>query len=459
MPAEIPSDELDALLEIIKRKYNGASIGELVGNPDLGLPKRTLQRRLDRLVKDKKIAPQGEGRARRYRAIFQEWPREPSIVLREEPETDGLSTAAREIRTYIRQPLAKREPVIYRGEFLDAYQPNGTFYLPERLRDELRRIGQVGMGALPAGTHVRQVIGRLLIDLSWNSSRLEGNTYTLLETQRLLELGEDADGRGTEEAQMILNHKAAIEMLVEDAGDIGFNRYTICNLHAVLADNLIRDGALGTVRSIPVGIGGTVYHPLAVPQQIEQRFDEILRKADAIRDPLEQAFFAMVHLPYLQPFEDVNKRVSRLAANIPLIRRNLCPLSFVEVKREDYIGAILGVYELNRVEYLCEVFADAYRRSCLRYARVRQEVGDPDPFRLRHRMAIARVVREVVQGAMDQRQALKWIAMEAEKEVPVAERAQFGGEVEQSLLNLHEGSIARFRLRPAEFAEWRKSWR
>jgi Fic family protein len=459
MPLEVPSDELDTLLEIIKRRYNGASIGELVGNPELGLPKRTLQRRLDRLVKDKKIAPQGEGRARRYRAIFQEWPREPSIVLREEPETDGLSTAAREIRTYIRQPLAKREPVIYRGEFLDAYQPNRTFYLPERLRDELGRIGQVGMEALPAGTHVRQVMGRLLIDLSWNSSRLEGNTYTLLETQRLLELGEDADGRGTEEAQMILNHKAAIEMLAEDAGDIGFNRYTICNLHAVLADNLIRDGALGAVRSIPVGIGGTVYHPLAVPQQIDQRFDEILRKADAIRDPLEQAFFAMVHLPYLQPFEDVNKRVSRLAANIPLIRRNLCPLSFVEVKREDYIGAILGVYELNRVEYLCEVFADAYRRSCLRYARVRQEVGDPDPFRLRHRMAIARVVREVVQGAMGQRQALKWIAMEAEKEMPVAERSQFGGEVEQSLLNLHEGSIARFRLRPAEFAEWRKNWR
>ncbi|MCW1887264.1 Fic family protein [Luteolibacter flavescens] len=379
-----------------------------------------------------------------------------SIIREDSPE---LNDAVWQIRGLVRKPLTERRPVGYRSEFLDAYEPNRTFYLPERLREELGRIGQVGMENLPAGTHIRQVVDRLLIDLSWNSSRLEGNTYTLLETQRLLELGEDADGRATEEAQMILNHKAAIEMLIEDAGEIGFNRYTICNLHAVLADNLIRDGALGRVRSCPVGISGTVFHPLGVPQQIEQRFDDILMKADAIRNPLEQAFFVMVHLPYLQPFEDVNKRVSRLAANIPLIRSNLCPLSFVEVKREDYISATLGVYELNRVEYLCDVFAEAYRQSCLRYARVRQEVGEPDPFRMRHRAAIARVVREVVQAAMDQKQALKWIAVEAEKEMPEAERAQFIGEIEQGLLNLHEGNIARYRLRPAEFAGWQENWR
>lgn len=468
MPLQIPTAELDALLAIIRRRYNGASISELLRIQELGLSKRTLQRRLDCLVEEGKIVPQGEGRARRYRATWdrpaQEEPEDPLLTglrLREEPPEYGWpSSAGREIRDIIRQPLAKRTPVNYRGEFLDAYEPNRTYYLPERLREELGRIGQVGMEHLPAGTHVRQVMGRLLIDLSWNSSRLEGNTYTLLETQRLLELGEDAEGRATEEAQMILNHKAAIEMLAEDAGEIGFNRYTICNLHAVLADNLMRDQkALGRVRSCPVGISGTVYHPLAVPQQIEQRFDQILEKAEAIRNPLEQAFFAMVHLPYLQPFEDVNKRVSRLAANIPLIRHNLCPLSFVEVQRDDYIGAVLGVYELNRVEYLRDVFARAYRQSCARYAVVRQEIGEPDPFRLRHRTAIARVVREVVQGAMNQRQALKWIAVEAEKEMPAADCARFVEEVELGLLSLHEGNIARYRLRPAEFAGWRENWR
>ena len=103
------------------------------------------------------------------------------------------------------------------------------------------------------------------------------------------------------------------------------------------------------MRAIPVGIAKTVYHPLAVPQLIEECFQHILDTAAAIADPFEQSFFAMVHLPYLQPFEDVNKRVSRLAANIPLIRHNLCPLSFVDVPERAYIDGILGVYELNRI--------------------------------------------------------------------------------------------------------------
>jgi Fic family protein len=90
----------------------------------------------------------------------------------------------------------------------------------------------------PAGTHARQIIDRLLIDLSWNSSRLEGNTYSLLETERLLELGKSAEGKTARDSQMILNHKGAIELLVNNAEQIGFNRYTILNLHALLADKL-----------------------------------------------------------------------------------------------------------------------------------------------------------------------------------------------------------------------------
>src|SRR5207244_5625048 len=96
-------------------------------------------------------------------------------------------------------------------------------------------------------------------------------------------------------------------------------RYTLLNLHALLSDNLLADPqACGRLRVRPVRIGGTVYYPLEVPQLIEECFQQILDTAAAITDPFEQAFFAMVHLPYLQPFEDVNKRVSRLAANLPV---------------------------------------------------------------------------------------------------------------------------------------------
>ena len=182
-----------------------------------------------------------------------------------------------------------------------------------------------------------------------------------METQRLLELGELADGKGTLEAQMILNHKAAIEMLADQAEEIDFNSYTVLSLHALLSDNLMHDpSSCGRVRFRPVGISGTVFHPLEVPQRIEEYFQTILSKAAAIEDPFEAAFFAMVHLPYLQAFEDVNKRVSRLAANIPLIRHNLCPLSFVDVEADDYLNGLIGVYELKRVEYLRDVFVWAY---------------------------------------------------------------------------------------------------
>src|SRR5690606_6697976 len=102
-----------------------------------------------------------------------------------------------------------------------------------------------------------------------------------------------------------------------------------------------------------------------------------------------------------QPFEDVNKRVSRLAANIPLIQHNLCPLSFVDVATQTYISAMLGIYELNRVELLRDVFVWAYKRSCARYSAVRQSLGEPDPFRIRYRSAISDTVTQVVHQGLD----------------------------------------------------------
>ena len=172
---------------------------------------------------------------------------------------------------------------------------------------------------------------------TWNSSRLEGNTYSLLDTQRLIELGEAAEGSDARETQMILNHKAAIELLVARAEHVGFDRYTVLNLHALLAENLIADsGAWGRLRSAGGDIGGSSYHRIEVPQIIEECCQQILDKAPAIPDPFEQAFFVLVQLPYLRPFLNVNKRVSRLAANLPLVRGNLCPLSFVDMPTKAY---------------------------------------------------------------------------------------------------------------------------
>jgi hypothetical protein len=147
-----------------------------------------------------------------------------------------------------------------------------------------------------------------------------------------------------------------------------------------------------------------------------------------------------------------------MAANIPLVKRNLCPLSFVDVPQSDYVSAIMGVYELNRVDYLRDVFVWAYERSCARYSAVRQSLGEPDAFRLKYRTQIGQVVAQVVRDRMGKRAATQWIQRHAASMVPEPDRARFVEVAETELTSLHEGNIARYRLRPSEFANWKQIW-
>ena len=252
---------------------------------------------------------------------------------------------------------------------------------------------------------------------------------------------------------MILNHKAAIEMLVGNVEEVRFDRYTICNLHALLADNLLADPtAAGRVRRIDVAISGSVYQPLAIPQQLEELFDRALAKATEIADPFEQAFFALVQLPYLQPFEDVNKRVSRLAANIPFIKNNLSPLSFVDVPDRDYVDGLLGVYELQRVELARDVFIWAYERSCQRYTVVRDALPQPDPVRLRNREQLTEVVNTIVRDDAPIDDAR--IRELAKPIVSPEDMEEFVSMAVSELNGLHEGNLVRYRLRLSEFRRW-----
>jgi hypothetical protein len=334
MPRKVPEDEFDAVLEAVARFPGGAALEDIGGVMAFTLPRRTLQRRLSLLVEQGRLTLEGRGRGSRYGIPAKAGEVRPSsgkaTAKGYAPAVESyipVSAEGEAVKQAIRAPIQQRRPVGYNRAFLDDYRPNASFYLTPDIRQHLLELGGSPGGERPAGTYARQIYHRLLIDLSWNSSRLEGNTYSLLETERLLELGEAAEGKDALDAQMILNHKAAIELLVEQAEEVDFNRYTLLNLHALLSDNLLADPqACGRLRAIAVGIDGTVYHPLEVPQLIDECFQQILDTATAITDPFEQAFFAMVHLPYLQPFEDVNKRVSRLAANLSLIRHNLCPL-------------------------------------------------------------------------------------------------------------------------------------
>lgn len=457
MANQIPEEALVAIEDAVRRNPKGVSAPEILRALATPIPPRTLQYRLRHLVTRNRLVMDGEGRWARYRipdaAI--------DVAAREDADEPviSLSEAGTAIRDYVRQPPEARKPVGYNRKFLDRYRPNASFYLTEQDRTHLAAVGRPQIAEQPAGTYAKQILSRLLIDLAWNSSRLEGNTYSLLDTKRLIELGEEAAGRAHLEAQMILNHKDAIEFLVGAADEIGFNRYTLLNLHALLANNLLADpSAPGRLRYIAVGIERSAFHPLEVPQLIEESFDQILATAAAISDPFEQAFFVMVQLPYLQPFDDVNKRVSRLAANIPFIKHNLTPLSFTDVPRQTYTEAVLGVYELNKTDLLKDVFIWAYERSAARYAAVRQSLGEPDPFRLRYREQLRELIAELVRARVGRKQAAARIAAWSKTEIAPDDRERFAEIAEAELIGLHEGNFARYRIRPSEFAAWRQVW-
>ena len=460
------NEELDQIESIVAAHPGGVGIAGIEVELERRLGsrpnRRTLQRRLQKLLDAGRLAIEGRSIALVYKPV-------PARMLQTGHLSSGHATPRVEdelylpvspqgaaIRDQVRRPLMYRVPVGYRHDFLASYQPNASFYLPEALRGQLHEMGRTSAHERPAGTYARDILGRLLVDLSWASSRLEGNTYTRLDTQNLIELGQIAQGKDAIETQMILNHKAAIEMLIEDVDEVGLDAFTFKNLHAVLSQDLMRDPhASGRLRRRPVDISGTVFHPLALPQVIEDCFALLLNKAAAIADPFEQAFFLMVQLPYLQPFEDVNKRVSRLGANIPLFKHNLCPLSFVDVPERTYVEGTLGVYELNQIELLRDVFVWAYERSCQRYVAIVQTMVEPDPLKVKYRQALIEAVQTVVRQRLPANPAV--MAEVSSSLVRGGDQAASGAMLTAAFEHLHEGSIAQYRLRRSEFIAWQNA--
>lgn len=452
MAVPIPEERLQDILRLVGTQPDGMGFGTIKDALQGDINRRTLQNRLQHLVERKRLITQGKGRWLKYRLPLPE----NSVP---ESEIFPLSKDGISIQSLISRPLTSRKIVGFNRNFLESYTPNKTFYLSQKDRTRLKTIGTAESGEQPAGTYARQILDRFLIDLSWNSSRLEGNTYSLLDTKELIDFGKVAIGKDQQEAQMILNHKYAIEYLVESADDIGFNRRTILNLHGILANNLLADHtAAGRLRRIAVGIEKSTFRPLETPQLIEECFNLLMVKAQAIEDPFEQSFFSMVHLPYLQPFDDVNKRVSRLASNIPFIKANLSPLAFTDVPRELYTQAILGVYELNRIELLRDIYLWAYQRSVDNYRAVRQSLGDPDPFRLKYRNGLGEVVNWVVTKKYTRAEAWSYVLEWSARHIPDDDQERFVRIAQDELKGLHEGNFARYRIRPSEFDAWHEKW-
>ncbi|MDO6591958.1 Fic family protein [Loktanella sp. D2R18] len=387
----------------------------------------TVWRALKRLVDEGRLEVSGKGRATGYQIA-----------------------GAAVVRAYLSTPYNRRPLVFYRPEFLDAYVPGKTWYLTEADRARLLEAGRPQGRELPAGTYARRILEQLLVDLSWASSRMEGNTYDILQTERLIRFGEEAEGKDRKEALMILNHKEAIQYVVDNLDEIGLRRPDLFALHALLSDGLLADPAMsGRLRAMPVGISHSGYRPLDDAVTITEEFDILIHKAAQITDPFEQSFFLLVHIPYLQAFADVNKRTSRVASNIPLLKSDLAPMSFTTMDDRDYIDGLIGIYELNNVSLLREVYLDAYVASAEKYRILRAEVESPDKAALAYREFVRTAVRRCVLEfkAFHQDEVL---AMAAEAAVPEDDRAGVAAYVKDQLSGLHEGNVIRYRLKPSD---------
>ncbi|VFR54018.1 Huntingtin interacting protein E-like protein [plant metagenome] len=406
----------------------------------------TVKRQLDALLKGGEILREGQARATRYRidssgaAAGTAGQTEPDPI----PGTDW-SKEGRELLARLQQPLATREPVGYQRDFVDDYVPNASSLLPQALANALFAEGRM-QGQQPAGTYARNVLGPLLIDLSWSSSRLEGNRYSLLATQELFQRGTSA---GDLDAVMLLNHKAAIEFLVDAVPEYGLASAVIRNLHAILMQDLLADAqGLGNIRRKVVNISDTTYVPAQAPSLLEEMFEHIIEKARQVKNPVEAAFFLWVNLAYLQPFEDGNKRTSRLSANIPLMLYNCAPLSFLDVEVQDYAYAMMGVYEHRDVTLAAELFGRAYRRSIKKYAVQLDAMGVPDPTRLRFREGLNEAIGRVVREGQTIDEAVAGLALSAE------DRQAFAPMLVQELQALDLHNCARYRLTLGQTRRW-----
>lgn len=348
-------------------------------------------------------------------------------------------------------PLAKRPKVSYNPGFLGAYRPNETFYLAPSQRESLHK-------ACPIGTFqaddkkMSQEVRRFMADLTHNSSAFEGVRINYADTISFLEENIKSLSMSPIDAVILRNHHNAIRFIVENTHyprqmeDILVSEYDARNIHALLSDGLLRDRRKqGRLRHEHVEIRDSCYIPTDLPDTIKNEFSILINKASLIEDPYEQAVFILIHLPYLQPFEDCNKRTARLLCNIPLLNSGILPVSWSEVNQRDYTDSLLCIYEKNSTYGLCDVFVDACHRSFERFD-IALHMRAPSRLEISHAREIADAIRRRI---LHDDTTLP-------RNLEPRLLAEFGAHIEDILGSIRENDMVAspYRLRPAEVKAW-----
>ncbi len=212
---------------------------------------------------------------------------------------------------------------------------------------------------------LRKEIERLNIDFSWKSSKIEGNTYSLLETEALIKNHQEAAGHTKEEAIMILNHKKALDYIAANKNEFkNISVRQIESIHSLIVDNL---NVTKNLRKTLVGITGTNYKPLDNEFQIREALEKTCKLVNETKDAFEKAVVLMLLIAYVQPFVDGNKRTSRLSGNAILQSFDSCPLSYRSMDEVEYKKAILLFYEQNNISYFKELFLKQFEFAVENY--------------------------------------------------------------------------------------------
>ncbi|MEI6789893.1 MAG: Fic family protein [Myxococcaceae bacterium] len=436
----MPGEKKLAVLRLLGQENDPINLPELLAKLPHDYAERSTRRWLDELIVEGFVQKSGQKRSTKYQ-----------VVKRKDNRYFSLESV--QILAQVRQPIYQRLPVSYQEQWFNSYEPNISFYLSPAFRDQLRQAGTRLKINDAAGTYAHQIFNRLLIDLSYNSSRLEGNTYSRLDTERLLLSGTSAEGKLDEEKVMILNHKEAIRYLVDNASKLSVNLQTICTLHYLLAEGLVESKYAGKVRDHGVRIGGSTYMPFEDPKQLQEQLLKISEKAGLIKDPFEQSFFLLVHVSYLQAFADVNKRTARLCSNIPLIPKNLVPLSFNDIEREDYTSAMIAVYELQEVQPMIDLYVFSYLRTCVAYDSTVKAIGF-DEERVRYRQQRRVIISEIVLRLLTGDALWSYAKAEIERQIPADARQAVLADLQEDLEQIDQNRIAGLGISAEQLQAW-----
>jgi len=308
----------------------------------------TVVRDLDILLKQRIIRKEGKGRNVYY-----------------EENSSSLSLKYFDAEEYFKKGPDERTGVLPRFNF-EIFGLLDDVWNKEEIA-ELQKLDEAYRTRVPrlSPLELKKEFERLSIELSWKSSQIEGNTYSLIDTEILLKESKEAAGHSKEEAVMILNHKNALEYIRDKRSDFStLSVSKIENIHALIVHNL---GIEKGLRKRPVGVVGTRYRPLDNEHQIREAAEKMVETVNAARDIFSKALLSVALLSYIQPFEDGNKRTARLLGNAVLLSHGSCPLSYRSVSESDYKKAMILFYEQNNIRFFKELFLEQFRFAVNNY--------------------------------------------------------------------------------------------